>query len=238
MRLPSLPIEVNHTMIASARGSVYVVGGFSGHIGQGVAQRRAFVLEGGRWRELPPMPEARAAAGMAAVAGRLYVVGGVTDSGLARDMLVFDIASERWSSQPGPTPREHLGVAALKGRIYALGGRTRGLDTNVATVERFNRRTGRWRALAPLPRRRGGTSAAAIGGRIVSVGGEGPGGTLARVYAYRPKQKSWRRLPKLPTPRHGLGVAAVRNTLYVIGGGPEPGLTVSGANEALKLRAR
>lgn len=225
-------------MVASARGRVYVVGGYAGPIGRVNAQSRAFALEGGAWRELPPMPEPRAAAGIAAIAGKLYVAGGVGAGGLAREMLVFTIATERWSHAPGPTPREHLGVAALAGKLYAVGGRTAGLDTNVATVERFNRRTARWRALPALPQARGGTGATAVAGRIVSVGGEGPRGTFARVFSFKPDQKRWRRLPNLPTPRHGLGVAAVKRTLYVVGGGPEPGLTVSGANEALRVRAQ
>ena len=42
-------------------------------------------------------------------------------------------------------------------------------------------------------------------------------------------------LEDLPTPRHGLGVAAFGGRVFVIGGGPEPGLTVSSANEALAL---
>ena len=236
--MASLPIGIHHAMVAASGGRVYVIGGFAGAIGQGVAQRRAFVLEGGRWRELPPMPEARAAAGVGALGGRLYVVGGVSERGLARDTLVFNVGNERWSRRTGPTPREHLAVATLKGKIYALGGRTAGLDSNLDLVERLNPRTGRWRALEPLPQARGGTGAASLGGRIVSVGGEGPGGTFARVFSFTPKRGRWQRLAKLPTPRHGLGVAAVGNTLYVIGGGPEPGLTVSGANESLRIRAQ
>jgi hypothetical protein len=42
-------------------------------------------------------------------------------------------------------------------------------------------------------------------------------------------------LPNLPTPRHGLGLAALGGRLHALAGGPIPGLTVSGANEALTL---
>ena len=42
-------------------------------------------------------------------------------------------------------------------------------------------------------------------------------------------------LEDLPTPRHGVGVAALGGRVFVIGGGPEPGLTVSSANEALRI---
>jgi len=67
----------------------------------------------------------------------------------------------------------------------------------------------------------------------VSVGGEAPSGTLAKVYAFDVVRRRWRRLADLPTPRHGLGVAAFGRSVYAIGGGPRPGLFVSDANESL-----
>ena len=77
-----------------------------------------------------------------------------------------------------------------------------------------------------------------MGNRIVSVGGEEPGGTIESVYAYSVGTRRWSRLPDLPTPRHGLGVVAWRGRVYAIAGGPEPGLHVSGANEYLVLPKR
>ena len=35
----------------------------------------------------------------------------------------------------------------------------------------------------------------------------------------------------MPTARYGLGVASVHDRIYVLGGGPQPGLSVSNANE-------
>jgi hypothetical protein len=69
----------------------------------------------------------------------------------------------------------------------------------------------------------------------VSVGGEAPEGTAAAVYAYRPGAPAWTRLADLPSPRHGLAVVGLGATVHVIGGGPQPGLTVSDANESLTL---
>ena len=57
-----------------------------------------------------PAPEARAAAGAAIIGRRLYVVGGVGTTGLARRTLVLDLETERWTTAAGPTPREHLAV--------------------------------------------------------------------------------------------------------------------------------
>ncbi len=143
--------------------------------------RSAFVLERGAWRRLARMPFPRAAAG-AAVAGRRIVVAGGIGEGrrLARNALSFDLATRRWSVVAGPTPREHLGVTSFAGTVYAVGGRTAGLDTNLLHFESYRPGDRGWRRLQPVPDPRGGTGAAALAGQVVSVGGEEPGGTIAR----------------------------------------------------------
>jgi N-acetylneuraminic acid mutarotase len=236
-RLPDLPVAVNHAMAATWNGRVYVLGGYS----PARPLRTAFVFGRGRWQRLPSMPSPRAASGAAAVGGKLYVVGGVTEDvrgsrSLARQTLVFDLRRRRWSTIPGPTPREHLAVAAVRGSVYALAGRLAGLDTNVRTLERYTPGSRRWTRLPPIPVARGGTGAAGVGRQLISIGGEAPTGTIASVYAYDTSTRRWRRLVDLPNPRHGLGVVAVGQRVYAIAGGPRPGLTVSNANESMRIR--
>ena len=234
-RLPDLPASVHHGMAVGHQGRLYVLGGY-GH--DGAPLRSAFAFENGRWRALPRLPFPRAAAGAAVAGGRIVIAGGVarvSGARLARNALSFDLRSRRWAIVPGPTPREHLGVTALAGTVYAVAGRTSGLDTNVTHFQSYRPGDRRWRTLPAVPDARGGTGAAALDSRIVSVGGEEPSGTIREVYAYRASTRTWQRLEDLPTPRHGLGVAAFGGRVFVIGGGPEPGLTVSGANEALSL---
>jgi N-acetylneuraminic acid mutarotase len=232
-RLPDLPVAVNHAAAASAGGKLYVAGGYGRR--QGVMLRSAFVLDGARWKRLAPMPESRAAAGAAVIGGKLYVVGGVTTEVLARDSFVLDLSTGAWSRIPGPIPREHLAVTAANGLVYAVAGRLGGLDSNLDVFEAYSPSAQTWTALAPVPRPRGGTGAAVVGGTLVSVGGEEEGGTIGSVYGYDIARGRWRRLADLPTPRHGLGVAAVGGRVYAIGGGTAPGLTVSGANESLAV---
>lgn len=232
-RLPNLPIGVHHAVAVGGWDRVYVLGGYTA---TGAVLRTAFVLQVGRWRALPRMPFPRAAAGAGLAGPRIVVAGGVGDGRrLARNALLFDLRSRRWSVVPGPTPREHLGVTALAGTVYAVGGRTAGLDTNLLYFESFRPGDSAWQRLQPVPDPRGGTGAAALAGHVISVGGEEPGGTIAEVLAYRIAERRWVRLQDLPTPRHGVGVAALGGRVYVIGGGPEPGLTVSSANESLVI---
>jgi N-acetylneuraminic acid mutarotase len=236
-RITDLPVTAHHPMATAHRGRVYVLGGY----GPEGARLTAFVLAGGVWTPLPPMPESRAAGGAAVIGGKLYVVGGVTTSAdgarsLARQTLVYDIARRSWSLAPGPTRREHLGVTALNGRLYAVGGRTAGFDTNMAAFESYRPGARSWLRLAPVPGKRGGTAAGAVGRFVVSAGGEAPGGTIRTVFAYDTRARRWRRLPNLPTPRHGLGVVGAGGRVYVVAGGRHPGLAgVSGANESLRV---
>jgi hypothetical protein len=172
------------------------------------------------------------------VSGHLYVVGGVSRPGtLARVAYALDLRRSSWTTFPGPTPREHLAAAALRGRVYAVAGRLGGIDTNQTVVESLAPGTRRWTAVAPLPEARGGTGATAAGGRLISIGGEAPSGTIASVFAYAPSTRRWERLEDLPTPRHGLAVVGIGSRVYVVGGGPRPGLFVSGANESLDVRS-
>jgi non-specific serine/threonine protein kinase len=231
-RMPDLPVAVNHPMAATWRGRAVVVGGY---VARGAPSDRAFVLEGERWRELRSLPAGRAAGGAAVIGNTLYVVGGVGPAGLARAAFALDLRRGRWRQIPAPTPREHLAVTSTGGRVYALAGRTAGLNTNLRTFESWKPGTRRWMRLAPVPTSRGGTGATAVGRTIVSIGGEEPGGTIERVYAYDTRTRRWRRLPDLPTPRHGLGVTTLGRTVYAIAGGPQPGLTTSGAVEFIRL---
>jgi N-acetylneuraminic acid mutarotase len=233
-RLPDLPVGVHHSMAVGAGGKLHVLGGYTV---DGVPLRSVFVLEPGRWRALRRMPFPRAAAGAGVAGGKIVVAGGVTTGAqrLARNALSFDLRARRWTVVPGPTPREHLGVTSLAGIVYAVGGRTAGLDTNLLQFESYRPGDRSWRRLAPVPDPRGGTGAAGVAGHVISVGGEEPSGTIAEVLAYRVADRRWVRLDDLRTPRHGVGVAAFGGRVFVIGGGPEPGLTVSSANEVLRI---
>jgi N-acetylneuraminic acid mutarotase len=231
-RLPSLPVRVDHAMAAGRGRELYLVGGYGPNR---APLASAFALRSGRWTSLPSMPAPRAAAGAAVAAGKLYVVGGIGPSGLAQEAFAYDFAARRWSVIAGPRPREHLGAAALGGRVYAVAGRTAGLDTNLDVVEVYDASANRWRAIPRVPDTRGGTAAAAVAGRLLSVGGEAPNGTIRTVYAYNPGTGRWSRLPDLPRPVHGLGLVGYRGRAYALAGGPQPGLTVSSVNQVLRV---
>jgi hypothetical protein len=232
-QLPSLPLALNHATAVTYRGRLYVAGGYGDTPGS--LPRGAYVLAGSRWKALRPLPAGRAAAASGVVNRRWYVVGGVGPGGHVKRMLVYDFRTGRWSSAPGPTPRQHLGAAAAGGKVYVVGGRIGGADRNLDVFESYDPATGRWTALPPVPEARGGTGLAAAGSTLVSVGGETPTETLAKVYGYDLVRGAWRQLDDLAQPRHGLAVVGIGKRVYAIAGGPTPGCSQVGTNDVLSL---
>src|SRR5439155_26871716 len=80
------------------------------------------------WQTLPPMKAARAAVGVALLAGKIHVIGG---RGLGAVTVatheVYDPASATWNeAAPLPRARDHMAVVAVDGRIHVIGGRPAG----------------------------------------------------------------------------------------------------------------
>src|SRR5919204_2253709 len=166
VRLPDLPVAVNHPMAAAGGGRLYVFGGY----GAGGARRDGYVFAGTAWTRLPALPFARAAGGAAFVNDTVYVVGGVGSLGVACSALAYDVRGRRWRTLLAPRPlREHLGVTALRGRVYVVAGRASG--QLFSTLQRWLPGRRRWERLPSLPEPRGGAAPGAAGGEGISAGG-------------------------------------------------------------------
>ena len=231
---PPLPIALNHAMSTVADGNVIVAGGYRGP-GLTNPSDRVFALsDGENWVETAPLPEPRAAGGMAAVGATLVVAGGVGTNGLIETTAVWQPETADWEEVAGLiTPREHLGVASVDGAVYTVGGRTTGLG-NLASFEVFDLEAMDWERLEDLPTPRGGLAASAIDDMVIAVGGEEQA-TFDEAEAYDVVTEEWASLPPLPTARHGLAVVGWEDTLFVLSGGPTPGYSFSAVNEALTL---
>ena len=224
-RGPDLPIGVDHPMAAAveeasgAGAGVYVLGGNAG-----APTARSFRLAPGAtaWSEIAAMPGPRSQ-GAAVAQGRfIYVVGGYDGQRLAAPTFAYEstpMMAESRRSLASRSPRRAL----LAGRVCAVGGRRLSLTTNLATLECYDPGADRWEKAADAPTARGGVGAAAVGNRLVFIGGEQPSGTYKEVEIFDADTGRWTRGPDLPNPRHGIGVVAVGRTIYVMTGGPTPG---------------
>jgi hypothetical protein len=69
----------------------------------------------GTWRTLAPMPTPRSEVAVAAVGGKIYVIGGFEGDGSTSDAVeVYDPATDTWTQAPSlPEPRHHTAASAF-----------------------------------------------------------------------------------------------------------------------------
>jgi N-acetylneuraminic acid mutarotase len=174
--------------------------------------------------------------------GKMYVIGGWGD-GKARGVnYEYDPATDVWTKKsPMPHPAHHAAVAAVNGKIYAFGGFVAPANTAIplgaawepiADAWEFNPATDSWKALAPLPGKRGSAIAAEVGGKIYVIGGAttmegskdpfftafGPARVLATNDVYDPATNTWESRNAMSVPRNHAFSGVVNGKIYVIGG--------------------
>lgn len=204
--LPSMP-TARTAMAAAACGEyLYVVGGREGLRSLGTAER--FHLETERWEPLPPMRCRRRFLAATVLQAKVYAVGGEDDSFAALDTVeCFNPQVNQWvSTQPMPTRRRGLAVAALQGKLFAIGGgaaQTQGLMSHVvqalSTVEVYSAGEDQWTSLPPMPAPRMFLAAAAMCGKLYTLGGTNGSQIQRRLDRYDADTKdgSWMPLPSM-----------------------------------------
>ncbi len=222
-RAPSLPAPAHHLMAASAGGRLYVMGGQSTGLFGGGFLDSLWMLDAaaGRWVARAPLLRARSAGVAVTLDGRIYVAGGRPPRG--HDFAVYDPAADAWTVLPDmPSQRNHLAGAAIGGRVWIAGGRLGpGFRSEAsAALEVFDPATGRWSAVAPMPRPRSGVNGIAARGCFHVWGGEGGTGMFPDHTVYDPRSDRWTRLADMPVPIHGVsGAAFVGGLIHMPGGG-------------------
>jgi hypothetical protein len=138
---------------------------------------------------------------------------------------VYDPARDTWSQLPDlPRPRDHFQAVVAAGRLFAIGGRQGDLGTELAETDAYDFAEGTWESnLAPIPTRRGGFAAAALGTDVYVIGGETPEATSSSVEVYDTRRDAWRVADPIPTARHGIQAAVCGGGLFVAAGGETAG---------------
>ena len=193
----------------------------------------------GRWRDLAPMPTARANLATAEVGGLVYAIGGIGRADDTLDVVeTFNPRSGRWTtSRPLPQPRAAPGAAGLGGLLYVAGGEVQlAADTFEVTnsVLVYDPKQNTWRPVAPMPTARTRLRLVASGRYLYAIGGAPPSGAdptelgppLTTVERYDPTSNRWTTMNPLIEAR--LLPCAVetkvghRRVLVVVGGfGPD-----------------
>jgi len=191
------------------------------------------------WAVLAPFPEPAEELLGATAGGKLYIFCGLGPGWTPLALVYeFDPAANSWTKKkPMALPSHHVAFTVLNGKIYAFGGfklPTTGAPSwdPIDNSWEYDPAADSWKALAPMPTKRGAAGAAVANGKIYVVGGANslsgvtengihparPINVLATVEEYDPATNTWRARRPMLVPRNHHGVAAFGDKIYAIGG--------------------
>jgi N-acetylneuraminic acid mutarotase len=122
-----------------------------------------------RWTKAAPFPEPDEELYGVTVNGKIYVLGGF-GSGKPRGIVVeYDPTTNAWTrKKPMARPVHHQAMVAANGKIYVFGGFVYPASGNgwepVDNAWEYDPMADTWKALPPLPARRGSALAFEVGG--------------------------------------------------------------------------
>ena len=177
----------------------------------------------GTWSAASPIPLAVQEISAAVLNGRIYIAGGIGQSGQTTAAAFrYDAATDVWERIADlPAGRHHMPLAAVNDTLYALGGLTTTGSGFLAqdNLWIYDVGTDQWAARAALPQPRGASAAGVMDGHIVVAGGYNDNVQLVdSVVIYDPESNSWRAGAPIPTPRDHLAGSIVNDVFYLIGG--------------------
>jgi N-acetylneuraminic acid mutarotase len=178
------------------------------------------------WMPIDPLPGGpRQEIGVAALDGRVYVLGGLTDTGAGSALAeIYNTASEQWEGAAAlPAQRHHIGAVGFGGHVYSVGGFVGQSFEPAREVYRYDPAGNEWSTVAPLPRPRGALAVAELNGLLYASGGSGRSGSVADHAVYDPVANQWTELEPLPSPRNHLAAVALGPYYYVVGGRSDGG---------------
>jgi hypothetical protein len=221
--LTPMPGDRTSAGAAALDSVLYVAGGFGDDLRDSLTIF-AYDVRTDQWGRVGRLRHAVYRPGVAALGGRLYVVGGWEidpatgeNRGGSGYLQVLDPATGRVEvGPPMPTPRGDLALTVLGGRLHAIGGSN---DENADQLsgdaprahEVFDPSTGAWSSRAGPPIGRVRVAAATVGGKIY-LGDDEYG-----LQVYDPATNSWT-THDTPLQQFGSAVVALAGGLYVLGG--------------------
>src|SRR5688572_26675704 len=129
-------------------------------------------IQSGVWFAMPSMPTPRQEVGVAAIEGRVYVIGGFGQDGSASSAVeIFDTRLNEWRAGPPlPVRIHHPNVAAVGANVYVAGGYSEPLGLAVADTYELDTDTLTWTRKADMPTSRGAGAAVGYNGRLYVFG--------------------------------------------------------------------
>jgi N-acetylneuraminic acid mutarotase len=186
----------------------------------------------GKWVKLASFPEPAEEVYGAAAGGKMYVMGGLAPGWKPRGLVYeYDPTRNKWTKKkPMALFSHHVAVIELNGKIYAFGGFIPPQSGPPAWVPmdnawEYDPATDSWKALAPMPTKRGSPVAAVVGGKIYVIGGRTGAAFISVatntniVEEYDPATDSWGpSKARMPSARSAVASGTYKDRIYVAGG--------------------
>jgi N-acetylneuraminic acid mutarotase len=200
-------------------GEIYFIGGFD-ETRNGVADVEAYNPTTNTWRSVAALPALLHHVNAASAGGRIYVVGGLSNTSFDAVGLTYeyDPAANTWTprtSMPAGTQRGAAATAAIDGRIYVAGGWRNGAVNDFSV---YDPALDTWSPLQNMPTAREHFFAVASGTSFIAIGGRNAAGLRAEVEIYDTQTSLWTERALMPTPRGGLSGGLVNGRVHVVGG--------------------
>lgn len=218
----SLSEARGRVQIAVINGTIYAVGGCNGTTEldtvECLALSRAENTEKPKkWKKCSKLPFSRSNAGVCALNGKIYCIGGWNGQAGIRQCDVYCPETDKWTSiAPLNTGRCQAGVFAFNNKIWVVGGSD--AWNCLGTCETYDPETNQWNFTAPLSTARRGCGLAELHGRLYCVGGSDGNQSLKTTEYFDEETQSWILGPSLTTARSIVSVVVVQDRLYAIGG--------------------
>ncbi len=163
------------------------------------------------WSTRASLQTARIGAMGGAVAGKIYVFGGIGFEGNLRSSEEYNPSTDSWRYTADlPTARAYGAAVTLDGQIYVIGGTPAG-----TLVDRYDAHTDTWEPAAPLPTPRSRFAADTANGRIYVLGGYE---NDLPILEYDPSADHWHSIASLTSPRNGFSATTLAGKIYLVGG--------------------
>lgn len=202
-----------------------------------------------KWVKLAPFPEPSEEVWGASAGGKLYVFGAIAPGWKPKSLVYeYDPDSDAWTKKKNmPLGMHHVAAVELNGKIYMFGG-FKYPDSGkpgwqpIDNAWEYDPAKDAWRALAPMPSKRGSANAVVHGGKIYVIGGATmhPGSKETFIHparphravgtneVYDPATNMWEKRSPMPTARNHAAAGMANNRIYVIGGRIGAGFITSG----------
>ena len=147
-------------------------------LGLALALSTVHAQSAGSWTMKAPIPTARTEVALAAVGGKIHVIGGSMQNKAVTLHDEYDPATDNWRSRaPLPFALDHIGTAVLNGKIYTVGGFIASVHKDGQPhVLEYDPAVDSWRVLSPLKVGLGSVGVTGLDGKIHAVGGRTPAG--------------------------------------------------------------